>query len=277
MTAFSSICSLILAIYVGYQSAVGAAKYRRLKLAISQGDAGARARFYVEILIFEGVSAALAFAALGFDPARFDPARLGLAETAFGQWCAAQWQQLDAEALKGLVIGVLCGSAVMFALLWRARRRNPQASLSATSPLARILPDFGALVPTNARERMIFALVALSAGLCEEVVFRAWLLDVLHRIDLGGLALVATAAAIFGLAHVYQGVVGVVITGVLGAVFCALYFASGTLWLPIAIHALIDLRVAVMPSFALAPKTLPQHTPVGAAPAAASGRPREEV
>jgi uncharacterized protein len=253
MTAFSSICALILATYVGYQSAVGGAKYRRLKLAISQGDAGARARFYVEILVFEFVSAALAFAALGFDPARFDPARLELGGTAFGQWCAAQWQQIDAEALKGLIVGVICGSAVVFALLWRARRRNPHGQLSATSRLARILPDFGALIPTNGRERMIFVLVALSAGLCEEVVFRAWLLDVLHQVGLGGLALVAVAAALFGFAHLYQGVVGVVLTGVLGAVFCALYFASGTLWVPIVIHALIDLRVAAMPSLTRVP------------------------
>jgi membrane protease YdiL (CAAX protease family) len=34
----------------------------------------------------------------------------------------------------------------------------------------------------------------------------------------------------------------------LGLVFCGLYFASGTLWLPIVIHAIIDLRIAVMPS-----------------------------
>jgi hypothetical protein len=276
MTAFSSICSLILAVYVAYQSVVGASKYRRLKLAIAQGDAGARTRFYVEILIFECVSAALAFAALGFDPARFDPSRLGLGETDFGHWCADQWQRFDAEALKGLIIGLVCGTAAMFVLLWRARRRNPQAQLSTRSRLARILPDFGALIPTNPRERMIFALVALSAGLCEEVVFRAWLLDVLHQIGLGGLVLVAIAAAIFGLAHVYQGVVGVVVTGVLGAVFCALYFASGTLWLPIVIHALIDLRAAVMPSLTPMPKPLSQQTPVGTAPAAAAGRPGAE-
>ena len=91
-------------------------------------------------------------------------------------------------------------------------------------------------------------LVALSAGLCEEVVFRAWLLDVLHQIGLAGLTLVVVASVVFGLAHIYQGVLGIVVTGGLGLVFCGLYFASGTLWLPIVIHAIIDLRIAVMPS-----------------------------
>ena len=114
--------------------------------------------------------------------------------------------------------------------------------------LARLLPDFGALIPTTLRERLIFVLVALSAGLCEEVVFRAWLLDVLHQIGLAGLTLVVVASVVFGLAHIYQGVLGIVVTGGLGLVFCGLYFASGTLWLPIVIHAIIDLRIAVMPS-----------------------------
>jgi len=98
------------------------------------------------------------------------------------------------------------------------------------------------------RERLLFALVALSAGLCEEVVFRAWLLDVLHQLGLSGLVLVGTASAVFGLAHYYQGIVGIVVTGLLAVVFCGLYFVSGTLWVPIVIHAIVDLRAAVMPS-----------------------------
>jgi uncharacterized protein len=95
---------------------------------------------------------------------------------------------------------------------------------------------------------MIFVLVALSAGLCEEVVFRAWLLDVLHQIGLRGLVLVGAASAVFGLAHFYQGIFGIVVTGLLAVVFCGLYFAGGTLWVPIVIHAIVDLRAAVMPS-----------------------------
>jgi hypothetical protein len=247
MFIFSSICALILAIYVGYESARGRSKYQRLKAAVAQGDRTARSRFYVEILIFECVSAALAFAALGFDPARFDPAHLQLDETGFGRWCVSAWQHIDVEAVKGLVVGVLAGTAVVLALLWRARRKGQSASTSP-SPLARFLPDFGALIPTTLRERLIFVLVALSAGLCEEVVFRAWLLDMLHQLGLAGLTLVIVAAVVFGLAHIYQGALGIVVTGALGLVFCGLYFASGTLWVPILIHAIIDLRIAVMPS-----------------------------
>jgi hypothetical protein len=112
-----------------------------------------------------------------------------------------------------------------------------------------LVPDFSALVPTTARERVLFALVALSAGICEEIVYRAWLLDVLHRaIGLGGFTLVGIAAVVFGLDHYYQGIAGILITSLLGLVFCGLYFASGTLLVPIVIHVAVDLRVALLPS-----------------------------
>jgi uncharacterized protein len=191
----------------------------------------------------------LAFAAMGFDPARFDPAHLGLAETLAGRWCVTQWQHLDWDATSGFLGGVVVGSVALIVGLWvRARRRRAGVQSTSPSRLSRILPDFGALLPATMNERLLFALVALSAGLCEETVFRGFLLDGLHQIGLTGIALVAVASAAFGVAHFYQGAFGIVVTGLLAVVFCALYVASGTLWLPIVVHAIIDLRAAVMPS-----------------------------
>lgn len=250
MAIFSTLCGIVLAAYLCYESVVSRRKYHELKQAIARGDLLARGRFYRDILVFECVSAALAFAALEFDPARFDPSRLGLAETSFGRRCAFAWARLDTAALTGLVVGAVGGSVILLWALWWRARRQTAGPASSRSPLGRVLPDFAALLPSTSRERMMFALVALSAGLCEEVVFRAWLLDGLHRIGLDGLTLVAIASVVFGLAHYYQGIVGIVVTGFLAVVFCALYFLSGTLWLPIVIHAIVDLRAAIMPPMA---------------------------
>jgi membrane protease YdiL (CAAX protease family) len=66
-----------------------------------------------------------------------------------------------------------------------------------------------------------WAAVAVSAGICEELVFRGWFLATLRsELGMGGLSLLIAAAAIFGLAHVYQGVSGVILTAVVGAFFC---------------------------------------------------------
>jgi membrane protease YdiL (CAAX protease family) len=55
----------------------------------------------------------------------------------------------------------------------------------------------------------------------------------------------------FGLAHAYQGLAGIVTTGVLGGVMAALYLQTGSLLLPVLLHAVIDLRFLLVPSRAL--------------------------
>jgi uncharacterized protein len=247
---FSAICSVLLALFLCYESAQSPAHYRRLKSAVAAGDGKARLRFYARILAFEWASALLAFAALQFDFARLTPASLQLEEGAFGRFASSAWRHAGAEFLAGVGIGVVISLVAAIVLISRARRRARMGSQPVEhSRWQRVLPDFAALIPTTLRERSLFAIVAVSAGVCEEVVFRAWLLDVLrHVAGLGGFALVGVAAGIFGVAHYYQGIVGVFVTGALGLVFCGIYIATGTLLVPIVVHAIIDLRVAVMPS-----------------------------
>ena len=60
--------------------------------------------------------------------------------------------------------------------------------------------------------------------------------------------LVVIAAVAFGLAHAYQGRAGVVLTGVLGGVMAALYVGTGSLLLPVLLHAAIDLRFLLVPT-----------------------------
>lgn len=70
----------------------------------------------------------------------------------------------------------------------------------------------------------------------------------------GGLpsaVLVLVAAVAFGLAHAYQGRAGIVLTGVLGGVMAALYLGTGSLLLPVLLHAAIDLRFLLVPTRAL--------------------------
>ena len=103
----------------------------------------------------------------------------------------------------------------------------------------------------QSEERLLFSAVAISAGICEEIVFRGWLLSVLHNpLGFTGTTLVFVAAALFGLCHIYQGPTGVVGATAAGVLLTALYVATGTLLAPIVLHALIDIRMAVLPSSA---------------------------
>ncbi|MEQ1832669.1 MAG: CPBP family intramembrane glutamic endopeptidase, partial [Candidatus Eisenbacteria bacterium] len=97
------------------------------------------------------------------------------------------------------------------------------------------------LMPHAAHEYPLFAVLACTAGLCEEFLFRGFLLWYLgHMVPppFGGLL----QAVIFGLAHSYQGVRGIVMTGVAGLFFTGVRWVSGSLWPAMLMHALMDLH-----------------------------------
>ena len=106
------------------------------------------------------------------------------------------------------------------------------------------------MLPRTAGERRLFTVVGVTAGVCEEWLYRGFFLAVVAAVA-GGLpdaVLVAVAAVAFGLAHAYQGPAGVVTTGVLGGVMAALYLSTGSLLLPVLLHAAIDLRFLLVPA-----------------------------
>jgi CAAX protease family protein len=75
----------------------------------------------------------------------------------------------------------------------------------------------------------------------------------------GNLAVALTVPLVaFGIAHLYQGVGGVITTGLVGALMLGVYLASGSLWVAMAVHALIDLRAVVLLGWMVAMKADPE-------------------
>ena len=86
----------------------------------------------------------------------------------------------------------------------------------------------------------------LGAAICEEIVFRGFLIGRLEA-AFGGPSRIATASAVllssalFGFAHTYQGPTGVLITATLGLIFACVYAYGGrNLWLNIVVHGVYD-------------------------------------
>jgi membrane protease YdiL (CAAX protease family) len=91
-------------------------------------------------------------------------------------------------------------------------------------------------------------LVGITAGVCEEILFRGFLLRYLHTYpwQLNLTLALLLSAIIFGAQHLYQGAKGVASTTVAGVFFGLLFLLSGSLLLPILLHALMDLRLLVI-------------------------------
>lgn len=97
------------------------------------------------------------------------------------------------------------------------------------------------LMPENGREKLwaLFGL-APTAGLCEEFLYRGFLLAEMtawfHSAAWG----VVVSSAAFGLAHSYQGLNGMVRAGLLGALLAWPVVHLGSLYPSMAAHFLID-------------------------------------
>ncbi|MGH9124939.1 MAG: CPBP family intramembrane glutamic endopeptidase [Acidimicrobiales bacterium] len=117
--------------------------------------------------------------------------------------------------------------------------------------LQRQARGFLALLPRTGEERLWFVGLAVTAGCCEELIFRGFGIAYLRWLWPAApeWALIAITAAAFGLAHLYQGPRGVVLTGLVGAYFAWVVLSTGSLWPAIAIHALLDLRVLAVRNF----------------------------
>jgi membrane protease YdiL (CAAX protease family) len=246
----AALAALVVAVYlVVGEPVVGHVLHRRFEDRLRIDD-GARRSFYRRLLVLEWGLALLALAVWLSAPG-VDAGQVGL-----------RWPQRWPGPVTGLVVLLVL---VFVAVSTRALRSG--ALLDAAEPVRRpghSPPAQGrhaepagsatvALLPRTPGERHLFTLVGMTAGVCEEWLYRGFFLAVVAALAGGAPTgvLVAVAAAAFGLAHAYQGGVGIVTTGVLGGVMATVYLQSGSLLLPVVLHAVIDLRFLLVPADAL--------------------------
>jgi membrane protease YdiL (CAAX protease family) len=98
------------------------------------------------------------------------------------------------------------------------------------------------LAPANGREIAAWTLLCLLVGFIEEIVFRGYLQRQFIGWARGGVVTgVLASAVVFGSAHAYQGVRGMVLLTVFGALFSMLALHRGSLRAGIFAHAWHDL------------------------------------
>lgn len=207
---------------------IGQRMYRKLKAGQTT-----RMRFYPRIILLEWLFVAIVVAT--FLAAAIPLRLLGLYNP--------NGFFLAPGIIGGIVIGLVAGVVASTLIVVFQQWKNGGARSPSTEHVE-------ALLPRTPRERALFALVAITAGICEEILYRGlpvYLLDH-HFPNLGPILVVIITACVFGLAHAYQGVKGILGTGLLGGVFTAVYLSTGALWLPIICHALIDLRATLLPA-----------------------------
>ena len=110
------------------------------------------------------------------------------------------------------------------------------------------------LLPRTAAERREWTLVSIGAGVSEELLYRGVLPALMLILDprLSLVDVMLLQAVLFGVAHYYQGLVGMVATAVVGALLGLSVLATGSLWPAVVAHVVLDARFVLLPPSALA-------------------------
>lgn len=149
------------------------------------------------------------------------------------------WRLLLGLALPAAYVALLC---VQIPPL--VRDAGERARLRATiAPLAPVLPH-------RRDEWLSFAPLAVTAGICEEILFRGYLVWVLAP-WVGPYPAAFASIAIFGLAHSYQGRAFAPKAFAAGAVMGILALLTGSILPGIVLHALVDLAGGYVAHLAL--------------------------
>ena len=142
----------------------------------------------------------------------------------------------------------LWGSVILVVgfTLQQVRTATRVARISGPKPGMRAqLGELSIGLPHTSDELRWFVALSLTAGFCEEFLFRGYLIWAFQP-WLGWWGAAALSLLVFIAAHAYQGTAGVIRTGLIGGAFTLLVALAGSLVPAIALHALVDILSGVI-------------------------------
>lgn len=217
---------LMLLLLFVVQPVQGAYAYRRYIARIEAGESPDVLRQYRITMLVEW----LAFAALM------------IAWLALGRPVAALGFVVPGGT--GFYIGLLLLVA-MTAYLVFAWRKAAAATAGERAKIKASLGNLRYFMPGDRRSYASFVRLSVTAGIVEEVLYRGFVFWYLAQF-MPVWAVVAVSALAFGAGHSYQGVSGMIRVTLVGIAFGGYYLLTGSIWLPIIAHAVLDILQGAM-------------------------------
>jgi len=198
----------------------------RLRRLLSEPPAGpaAKLRLYAATMAWQW--AALGVVAWRASARGMSAAQLGLAERFTWPLAAAT------------LVGTISLAGFQWFNLRRLGRMNGAVPDFMRKLAARILP-------AETVEFLPYTALAITAGVCEEFLYRGFVMAALMATGLHTLLVVLLSAILFGWAHAYQGRSGIAGTTLLGVLFAATRLAYNSLLPVIVWHAVVDLVAGI--------------------------------
>jgi len=116
-----------------------------------------------------------------------------------------------------------------------ARKERTITKLSENTPF----------LPSHGGELAHFTFAAFTAGVCEEIIFRAFFINYLlafsGHTEVGKWSAIILPALLFSVVHIYQGHKAVIKILIAGILFGLIYYLSGSLLIVIFLHFVMDM------------------------------------
>jgi len=172
------------------------------------------------------------------------------------QWillCVVAWRSLargltasalglDRRMTAELLILSVVGAALLGLFQWFNLRRVGRMTGAAPTFLRQLAER---LLPHSTLEFTPYCALAVTAGVCEEFLYRGFAMAALSRAGLVPSAVVLISSVLFGLAHTYQGKSGILGTTLLGLAFGTARLAFSSLVPVMVWHSAVDLVAGV--------------------------------
>ncbi len=188
----------------------------------------------------------------GLDPASFDTAgdykkgiailwALGIAGVAFWLMQSRSWDALGMGGGSDSALRWAGGIAVAVAGLALTYLQAAQVGKSddARKQLHDQIGDLMYFLPKTQKEFYWFKWLSLSAGICEEILYRGFLMWFIGSY-FGVLPAILLSSVAFGIAHSYQGFGNAAQTAIIGLWMAILFWLTGSIWVPMIAHFLVD-------------------------------------
>lgn len=123
--------------------------------------------------------------------------------------------------------------------------RTSNISPDDTKIVKEKLKDIYHYLPKTSKELKWFIFLSISAGICEEIIFRLFLFEFLKE-NLKLIIAFSATNIIFAITHIGSGKNNLISSFILGLLFSAIYYFTDNIWIAILLHISIDVNAGIL-------------------------------
>ena len=152
-----------------------------------------------------------------------------------------RWATFDAFLIDLAIAGGFWLGAVLILGLISTAIDPSRLKAAAGGSLPESVKSLAPLIPHTKLEILFWILMSISAGICEEFVFRGYLQRQFSALTRNAALGIILSAAVFAIGHMYQGGKQMIVIGVFGAMFGTLAYFRKSLRAGMIAHAWNDI------------------------------------